>query len=367
VQTAGAGVADRLSCESLKRLPRSKLVTSFYLYLEQLLEPMELEFARPSVLLWGIMIVAGIDVSKKSLDCKIDGVSKVSRFTNNLKGFIKLSQRLEERGVTIVVLEATGGYERAAHEFIWASGSSVSLVNPRQTRAFAYSLGKRAKNDLLDAEVLMEFGKKMEPRPTEPLAENVRALRELISRRGQLNKMLVAEKNHAKAPNTSKTTIKSIRAILKTLQTQIKALDVEIKAVIASDDELNSKAQILSQQTAVGPVLICTLLADMPELGTLTRNQASALVGVAPYDRDSGNMTGKRSISGGRVRVRNALYMATICAIRHNPVIKQYYQHLLSRGKPRKVAIVACMRKFIGFLNTLLKDNPEQQFMTMKA
>ena len=153
--------------------------------------------------------------------------------------------------------------------------------------------------------------------------------------------------------------------MIKVLRKEIASLDESINGIICNDPELHSKAEKLRQLTGVGPVLMSTLLADMPELGTLERNQASALAGVAPFDNDSDNIKGKRSIAGGRVRVRCALYMATLAAVRHNPVLKEFYQRLVSRGKPRKVAIVACMRKFIIYINFVLKENPQQHFMAV--
>ena len=209
----------------------------------------------------------------------------------------------------------------------------------------------------------MAYGAKLKPTATEPYSDAVYELRGLVTRRNQLMKMLVAEKNHAKAPIASKTTLKSARALIKVLNQQTKEIDRAIEQIINSCEELNAKASKLKELTGVGPVLMSTLLSDMPELGRLERNQASALAGVAPYDRDSGIQKGKRSIAGGRVRVRCALYMATLAAIRHNPILKQNYQRLVARGKPRKVAIVACMRKFIIHINTVLKENPEQHFM----
>jgi transposase len=313
------------------------------------------------------MSYVGIDISKDRLDCKIEKVEKTRGFPNCASGYKTLVKWLEKHQVNHAILEATGGYERKAFSFLWACGIKVSLINPRQSRAFARSPGRRAKNDLLDAEILMAYGVKLSPIPTEPHSDAVFELRKLLTRRNQLMKMLVAEKNHAKAPTTSKITLKSARALIKTINQQIKTINAAIEATIDSCDELSSKAQKLTKLTGVGPVLMCTLLADMPELGTLERNQASALAGVAPYDRDSGKQKGKRSIAGGRVRVRCALYMATLAAIRHNPILKQNYQRLVSRGKPRKVAIVACMRKFIIHINTVLKENPNQNFLAQNG
>ena len=313
------------------------------------------------------MKYAGIDVSKGHLDCVVQDCQDMKRFTNTCRGFNRLGRWLGKHGVNHVILEATGGYERKLFLLLWSSGFEVTLINPRQSRAFARSLGRKAKNDLLDAEILLTYGVKLNPPATEPYSDAVFELRELLTRRNQLMKMLVAEKNHAKAPNVTKVTLKSARTLCKALNQQIKLINGEIERVIESCNELNQRASKLSELTGVGPVLLCTLLADMPELGKLERNQASALAGVAPYDRDSGTMKGKRSIAGGRVRVRCALYMATLAAVRHNPILKQNYQRLLSRGKPRKVALVACMRKFIIYINTVLKENPEQHFLATKA
>lgn len=311
--------------------------------------------------------IAGIDVSKDYLDICIDGVEKAQRFRNSIKGYIKLAELCEKRQVGLVTLEATGGYEKAVFRYLWASRIKVALINPRQSRAFAYSLGRRAKSDLLDAELLMQYGKKVQPQPTEPLTEQVTKLRELLTRREQIMKMVVAEKNHTKAAEVSEFTRKSVRTLMKSLRLQLKAVDLLIREVIESDPELKAKSDKLQELTGVGPVLMTTLLADMPELGKLERNQASALAGVAPFDRDSGTLKGKRSIAGGRVRVRCALYMATLSAIRHNPVLKSFYQRLVAKGKPRKVAIVACMRKFIIYINFVLKHNPNQHFMAVNS
>ena len=309
------------------------------------------------------MKYVGIDVSKDKLDCFIDGCEQGRTFSNTRRGFQSLVNWLGKRGVGHAILEATGGYERKVFCFLWANDFLVSLINPRQSRAFARSLGRKAKNDLLDAEVLLLYGVKLKPVPTEPYSDAVYELRQLITRRNQLMKMLVAEKNHAKAPSATTVTRQSSRALLKALNKEVKLINKAMEKTISSSEELSSKAQKLSELTGVGPVLMSTLLSDMPELGTLERNQASALAGVAPYDRDSGSLKGKRAIAGGRVRVRCALYMATLAAVRYNPILKANYQRLLSRGKPRKVALVACMRKFIIHINTVLKENPEQHFM----
>lgn len=309
--------------------------------------------------------VAGLDVSKAKLECMIGDKRVFIRFNNDTKGFLRLEKQLQKHEVSLVVLEATGGYELKVFNFLWAAGICTARINPRQIRAFASSLGRRAKNDMLDAEVLMEYADKVQPEAKKPASQEVQLLQQLLTRRQQLTKMLVAEKNHAKAPMVTADVRSSIRVVTKTLQTQIKALNQEIEKIIDLSPELSIKANKLRNETGVGPVLLGTLLAEMPELGTLARNQAAALVGVAPFDRDSGTFKGKRAIAGGRVNVRCALYMATLAAIRHNPIIKNFYQRLLANKKHRKVAIVACMRKFIIHLNSVLRKNPEQHLIAV--
>lgn len=306
--------------------------------------------------------VAGLDVSKENLDCATVG-GVFGRFENSVQGYARLEQLLQKHGVDLVVLEATGGYEIGIFRFLWAAGIRTARVNPRQIRAFAHSLGRRAKNDLLDAEVLMQYGEKVHPEAKMPSPEEIQLLQGLLGRRQQLSKMLISEKNHLSAPGISADIKRSIRTILKAIQREIMALNLEIEKTIEASQELQVKAARLRQETGVGPVLLGTLLAEMPELGQLARNQVAALVGVAPFDRDSGTLRGTRSIAGGRVNVRCTLYMATLAAIRHSPVLKAFYQRLLSNGKHRKVAIVACMRKFIIHLNSVLKANPNQHFL----
>ena len=308
-------------------------------------------------------IVAGIDVSKDTLECMIAGDRKSRATRNTASSHRQLIERFRRRSVELIVVEATGGYEKALCLLLWSNDFQVAVVNPRQMRAFARSLGLRAKTDPIDARLVMEFGERMDPTPTEPPREEIQQIKELLTRRQQLKKMIASEKNHLKAPILSDTSRVSIRAVLKTFNAEVKAIDVKISKIISATPDLREKAEKLSVQTGVGPVLLCTLLADMPELGTLTRNQASALAGVAPFARESGKHAGKRVIAGGRVRVRNALYMATITAIRQEGFIKTFYKRLVSRGKPSKVAIVACMRKFIIHLNSILKEAPEQHFI----
>jgi len=302
--------------------------------------------------------VCGIDVSKRVLECWYRGTERSCRFPNTVKGQLELVELLREQEITLVVLEATGGYEQPVYRMIWAAGICAALIHPARVHYFRGSLGRKAKNDPLDARALMEYGERINPAAKPPAAPEVLALRELLSRRGQLNEMLVQEKNRASQPGDSPAVRKSVRAVIKLLQHQRRSLDESIQEVIRTSPALSTKASLLEKETGVGPVLTSTLCAEFPELGHLRRNEAAALAGVAPFNRDSGEFSGKRSIAGGRVRVRCALYMATLAAVRHNDHLRQFYLRLISSGKPKKVALVACMRKFIIHLNSVLKKHP---------
>lgn len=301
------------------------------------------------------MKVLGVDVGSQTLACRCSGESKGRSFRNNPSGQLGLLKWGKKQSVDLVVLEATGGYERSLCKVLWAAGVRVAVVNPRRIRQFAYAEGKRAKSDSMDAEILVLFGERMQPTPTEPLPKDVEQLRTLLTRREQLVDMMVQEKNHEKAPGMTPEVRKSIRTLRATLQRQIQSINCAIHTIIDQSEVMKPRAEALRAQTGVGAVLLATLLADMPELGTIRRNTASALIGVAPYNQDSGTHTGLRRISGGRARPRRALYMATLNAIRNDPYLKEFYKRLLARGKPRKVAVVACMRKFVTHLNSVLK------------
>lgn len=312
------------------------------------------------------MIVAGIDISKNNLDIRISGDSKSYRFGNSSKGLISLLKLLQKSKVELVVVEATGGYEKKVANLCWGANIKIAVINPRWSRDFANSFGRRAKNDKIDAEVLMLYGEKHNPKPTQAVSETISALRMYLTRRNQLTQMLVMEKNHALAPEVSTELKREIRKGITFITKQIKEIDSKISTLIDSSPEIKTKADKLLEKTGVGKVLMTTLIADMPELGKVNRKVASALVGVAPFDNESGRFQGVRRIAGGRVRVRNVLYMATLSAVRHDEHIKKFYKRLLSRGKPKKVALVACMRKFIVFLNGVLREEPENNFMSQE-
>ena len=299
---------------------------------------------------------AGIDVSKQHLDACWD--THELRMTNDAAGCNELTTKLKAAGVDLVVVEATGGYERGLVVALHDAGVAVARVNPRQARDFAKSMGVLAKTDRVDARVLRDFADVLARHKdraryiTVPVQATRAELAVLMTRRRQLVEMRVAESNRleqARAPAA-----KSIRAVLKVLDAQIAALDADIDGHI--DAHFKDQRELLDSVKGVGPVTILTLLSALPELGHLDRRQISKLVGLAPLANDSGQRTGKRQIWGGRGEVRAVLYMATLAAIRHNPVIQVFHSRLSDAGKPAKVAITACMRKLLTILNAMMRD-----------
>lgn len=252
-----------------------------------------------------------------------------------------------------VVLEATGGFEMLVAGELELSGLPVSLVNPRQVRSFARAIGRLAKTDAIDAQVLAQFAEAVKP-PVRPLPDDeTRELRALVDRRRQLLGMVTSERNRLRNP--SRRIRPLIQDHIRWLKQQAQDLDKEIANLIRSSPIWCANEDLLRSAPAVGPVLSSTLLTHLPELGSLSRGQVSALVGVAPMNRDSGAFRGKRSVWGGRSAVRSALYMAALVATRYNPVIKAFYHRLCAAGKPKKVALTACMRKLLVILNSMLK------------
>lgn len=307
-------------------------------------------------------VFVGIDVSENSL-AVCDG-AKSWNVSNNSKGISSLLKSWQQQPPVLVVVESTGGYEMLVVEALWSSSIPVSRVNPRRTKAFAFSTGTIAKTDPIDARTLQQFAEQIKPAPTKQPSIAVKALQPLLDRRSQLMEMIVIEKNHMKSPLSNKQTKSSIKQILKVLQQQLKLLDKSITNLINSDTDLKTKSEALQEHVGVGPVLTMTILSDLPELGTLSRGQVAALVGVAPIDNQSGNFNGKRSIRAGRKNVRSALYMATLCAIRRNQSIKDFYIRLVKRGKPKMVALVAAMRRFIVALNAEFRKLLELQLIS---
>jgi transposase len=259
---------------------------------------------------------------------------------------------LEQRPV-MVILEATGGLERAVVAALAAAGLPVAVVNPRQVRDFARATGRLAKTDRIDAEILARFAEAVRPAPKPLPDEEIRTLQGILTRRRQLVGMLIAENN--RLPSATKPVTKRIAAHLRWLEKELERTDRDLDGVIKSSPALRENEALLRSVPGVGPVLARTLLAEAPELGTLAHKRLAALVGVAPLNRDSGTLRGRRGIWGGRADVRAALYMGALVAARHNPVVREFYERLLAAGKPKKVALVACMRKLLAILNAVLK------------
>lgn len=299
--------------------------------------------------------VVGIDVSKATLDVASLSVSEALQFSNDGSGIDDLTKRLKDSKADLVVMEATGGYETAAATALVAAGLRVAVVNPRQIRDFAKATGRLAKNDRIDAEVIAAFGQAIEPEIVRLPDEDARELEELLVRRRQLVAMRVQEMNRLGLVRGSMR--KNIKAHIEWLQNQIDRLDVDLTARLRSSPAWRAKDELLRSFKGVGPITSSTLLIALPELGQLDRRAIASLVGLAPFNCDSGVMRGRRTIYGGRSRVRTMLYMAATTAIRSNPVIRAFYERLKARGKPHKVAMVACMRKMLTILNAMLRQS----------
>lgn len=300
-------------------------------------------------------LFVGIDVSKDALDVGVIPKEDVRRFTNDDDGCRELAVWLGSLSADLIILESTGGLEMKAAGVLSSAGLPAVIVNPRQVRNFARALGKIAKTDAIDALVIARFAQAVQPKVRPLKDDQTLELKALVTRRRQLNDMLVAEQNRLKGAHHQRVK-KSIAATISWLKSQIEDTDKDISDSISNNDIWRDKEEILTSVKGVGPVLSASLLCLLPELGTLCRKKISALVGVCPYNRDSGFYRGKRRISGGRADIRSVLYMATLAATRYNPVIKAFYERLKQGGKLPKVAIVACMRKLLTILNAMLKS-----------
>lgn len=300
-------------------------------------------------------VVVGIDVSKAQLDTAFGAEGEVVGVTNDEQGVARLLERLSDVKPALVVMEASGGYETAAATAIAAAGWRLAVVNPRQVRDFARATGRLAKTDRIDARMLSAFGKAVEPQITTLPDEQAQALQGMLLRRQQLVAMRAQERQRLE--HAQGLMRKQIKKHIDWLDQEIDKLDVDITAGLRKSPAWRAKDDLLRSFKGVGPVTSGTLLVALPELGSLGRRGIAALVGVAPLNWDSGKMRGKRSIHGGRARIRTLLYMATTSAIRCNPVIRDFYQRLRSRGKPHKVAMVACMRKVLTILNAMIRQS----------
>lgn len=297
----------------------------------------------------------GIDVSKTQLDVSVFDTGLAISFANSDHGHQKLIAMLQDLHSPVVVLEPSGGYERALHRALDDVGIFVALVNPRRARCFAQAIGLMAKTDRLDADNLAEYGEKISPAIHPLCSRDDQERKELCVRRQQLKDMLVQEKNRLEL--ASGGCRKSIQRHIDCLQEELQTIEALWDEKIEADGQLSHRRALLETVPGIGPVVSGVVVTLLPELGHLSPKEIAALVGVAPFNKDSGRMEGHRSIRGGRKRVRDALYMAAVTGARFNPVIKEFYERLENRGKPGKVIIVACMRKLLVRLNAMLRDN----------
>ena len=301
--------------------------------------------------------IIGIDVGKEKLDAALNGQKRVKSWVNDETDRAKLAAWVVDQQVALVVVEASGGYEAGIVSELVERGQAVALVNPTRVRAFARAAGVLAKTDKIDARTIAYFGATMAPRAQARRSQAQLALNESVTRRRQLVLMITAERNRLQTASPEMR--ESIARHLDWLQQEINALEEQINQAIAANSEWAETAQRLQSVPGVGTITASTLVADLPELGQLNRQKIAALVGVAPFNNDSGKRRGKRRIFGGRTSVRAVLYMAALSATKHNPVIKAFYERLLEKGKVKKVAITACMRKLLVILNSMVKSGQD--------
>jgi transposase len=305
----------------------------------------------------------GIDVAKDKLDIAALGEKKASQTGNDEVGIAKLIKKLQTLNPELIVVEATGGYQRAVVLGLYEAGLPVAVVNPSRVRQYARASGLFAKTDKLDAFNLAEFGKQMKPRRFEAKSESGRYVSALMVRRRQVEEMLKAEKSRLRTVYAEMRG--SVERMIETLKEEITHLEKELDQFMKENEGWREQEQILTSAKGVGRVTAVTLLAELPELGKLDRKKIAALVGLAPMNSDSGKRRGYRKTKGGRMEVRNVLYMSTLVATRYNPLIQAQYQELLKRGKVKKVALTACMRKFLTILNVMMRDKvPFRQKVT---
>lgn len=299
----------------------------------------------------------GIDVAKQTLEVYVASSGARLTVENSAQAIERqLVRELRNLADVLVVVEATGGYEATVVKTLQAQEIPVAVVNPRQVRDFAKGIGWDAKTDLLDAAVIARFAEVVRPTPLAAKSAEEERLAALVTRRSQLLDLINQEQNRLDQTRDGEIR-KLIRRSVEALQKQLKEIDQLLQACLEAQEANARKVEICQSVKGIGTVTTSAFVAQLPELGQLNSREIAKLVGVAPLNRDSGQAQGKRFISGGRSYVRQVLYMATLSAIRHNARIKGYYQHLRSRGKQAKVAIVACMRKLLTILNTLIKND----------
>jgi len=299
-------------------------------------------------------INVGVDTGKEQLDIYIRPLDIYFTVTNDDKGVIKALKEIQKHDVSRIIIEATG---RLEHEFSLACSKAnlpIVIVNPAHIRRFAGALGQLAKTDKLDAQLIAHYGEAMKPALSQLRPELMQRMSDLLSRRRQLLRMQTMEKNRMKI--MPKSMVSSIKPVLTALKNQLIKIDVKLEKLIDGCDDYKAKNDIIQSMPGVGKVVAYSLLSNMPELGFISNKQAASLVGVAPVNRESGAYKGKRRIRGGRYQVRTVMFMAMMSAMQCNPVFKTTYEKLVDAGKPKKVAIIACVRKMVVILNTMVRD-----------
>jgi len=302
----------------------------------------------------------GIDIAKTQLDLAVQGAGAPWQVAYDSAGLKQVVTQLRTLAPTLIVVEATGGLETRLVSALVAASVPVAVVNPRQVRAFAHAAGILAKTDRLDAQVLAQFAATMQPTPRPQPDAATQQLSAVLARRQQVVDMLTAEKNRL-SQQLESALRKRLRAHITWLTKELERTEQELTQLIQQSPAWRAQDELLQSAKGVGPIFSQTLLAEVPELGQLNRKQMAALIGVAPFNRESGGYRGKRRIWGGRARVRAVLYMGALVATRHNPVIRAFYERLLAAGKEKKVALTACMRKLLTILNAMIRQQTKWQ------
>lgn len=307
----------------------------------------------------------GIDVAKQYFDLHCLKTGQDQRMENSTDGIRQCVALCSKIHPELIVMEATGGYELTLAGTLQSEGFAVAVVNPRRIRDFARAAGQIAKTDTLDARIIARFAAMLQPMPTEQINENTQKLKAMLARRNQLVGLHTAESNRLEHANT-RDIQRSIAAVLKVIQAQLENIDRQIEEHIRNTPQLQHRAETIDSVPGIGPTTAHLLVTELPELGRLNRRQIAALVGIAPIARDSGTFRGKRMTGGGRKNIRSRLFMPTLVAVRHNPVLKAYYTRLVSKGKCKMVALIAAMRKLICILNAMLKNNQKWDLNLIK-
>jgi transposase len=306
------------------------------------------------------IIAVGIDVSKDRLDVALRPSGEIFAVERNASGLDRLIERLRQLAPRIVALEATGGFETVAAAALASASLPVVVVNPAQIRAFAKALGQRAKTDPIDAAVIAHFAEATRPEPRPLPDEATRLLADLVARRRQIIEMIGAERQREKRTSMPRLR-KSIGRVVGMLEKELAGLDADIDDAVRGSPAWREKEDLLASVPGIGTTIARTLIADLPELGTLSRKQVAALAGLAPFARQSGQWRGRSFIGGGRASVRTALFMGALVAMRHNPVLKGFFERLRAAGKPKMVALIAVARKLLTILNAMVRDNKRWQ------